>query len=214
MDFATSILPGWHTTIFPPYFVAGAVFSGFGMVLTAAHHRAVASMNLQRYITLDHLDRMAKIMLLTGSLVAFSYVTEWFTAWYGSNPDERFAFVNRATGPYAWAFWTMVACNVVVPQLLWLRRVRASPAGLLAIAILINVGMWFERFVIIVTSLHRSYLPSSWVMYTPDGHRGRHAGGKLRAVLFLFSPLHPAASHDRHVGGQGPGRRAAVRGRE
>ena len=213
MDFATSILPGWHTTIFPPYFVAGAVFSGFGMVmLLLIIARSV--MNLQRYITLDHLDRMAKITLLTGSLVAFSYATEWFTAWYSSNPDERFAFVNRATGPYAWAFWTMVACNVVVPQLLWLRRLRASPAGLLAIAVLINVGMWLERFVIIVTSLHRSHLPSSWVMYTPDRHRGRHAGGKLRAVLFLFSPLHPAASHDRHVGDQGPGRHAAVRGRE
>ena len=166
MDFATSILPGWHTTIFPPYFVAGAVFSGFGMVLLLliiARH----VMNLQRYITLDHLDRMAKITLFTGSIVAFSYATEWFTAWYSTNPDERFVFVNRATGPYAWAFWTMVTCNVIVPQLLWLRRVRVSPARLLAISVLINVGMWFERFVIIVTSLHRSYLPSSWVMYTP-----------------------------------------------
>ena len=155
MDFATSILPGWHATIFPPYFVAGAVFSGFGMVmLLLIITRRV--MNLQRYITLHHLDRMAKITLFTGSLVAFSYASEWFTAWYGGNPDERFVFVNRATGPYAWAFWTMVVCNVVVPQLLWLRRVRMSPAALLPISILINVGMWFERFVIIVTSLHRS----------------------------------------------------------
>jgi molybdopterin-containing oxidoreductase family membrane subunit len=110
---------------------------------------------------------MAKITLLTGSLVAFSYASEWFTAWYGGNPDEMFVFVNRATGPYAWAFWTMFACNVMVPQLLWLPRVRVSPAALLPISILINVGMWFERFVIIVTSLHRSYLPSSWVMYYP-----------------------------------------------
>src|SRR5262245_20300279 len=166
MDFATSILPGWHTTIFPPYFVAGAVYSGFGMVLLLLIvTRRV--MNLQRYITLEHLDRMAKITLLTGSLVAFSYASEWFTAWYGGNPDERFVFINRATGPYAWAFWTMVACNVALPQLLWLRRVRTSPGALLPIAILINVGMWFERFVIIVTSLHRSYLPSSWVMYYP-----------------------------------------------
>ena len=166
MDFATSILPGWHTTIFPPYFVAGAVFSGFGMVLLLLII-ARRVMNLQRYITLDHLDRMAKITLFTGSIVAFSYATEWFTAWYSTNPDERFVFVNRATGPYAWAFWTMVVCNVVVPQFLWFRRVRVSPALLLVISILINVGMWFERFVIIVTSLHRSYLPSSWVMYTP-----------------------------------------------
>jgi molybdopterin-containing oxidoreductase family membrane subunit len=166
MDFATSILPGWHATIFPPYFVAGAVYSGFGMVLLLliiTRH----VMNLQRYITLHHLDRMAKIALFTGSLVAFSYASEWFTAWYGGNPDERFVLMNRATGPYAWAFWTMVACNVAVPQLLWLDRVRRSPAALLPISILINVGMWFERFVIIVTSLHRSYLPSSWVMYYP-----------------------------------------------
>jgi molybdopterin-containing oxidoreductase family membrane subunit len=166
MDFATSIVPGWHATIFPPYFVAGAVYSGFGMVmLLLIITRRV--MNLRRYITLHHLDRMAKITLLTGSLVAFSYASEWFTAWYSGNPDERFVFVNRATGPYAWAFWTMVVCNVVVPQFLWRRRVRMSPAALLPISILINVGMWFERFVIIVTSLHRSYLPSSWMMYYP-----------------------------------------------
>jgi molybdopterin-containing oxidoreductase family membrane subunit len=166
MDFATSILPGWHATIFPPYFVAGAVYSGFGMVmLLLIITRRV--MNLQRYITLDHLDRMAKITLLTGSLVAFSYASEWFTAWYGGNAAEQFVFVNRAIGPYAPAFWTMVVCNAVVPQLLWLRRVRASTAALLTVSVLINIGMWCERFVIIVTSLHRSYLPSSWVMYYP-----------------------------------------------
>jgi Ni/Fe-hydrogenase subunit HybB-like protein len=166
MDFATSIVPGWHATIFPPYFVAGAVFSGFGMVLTLLIiTRRV--MNLERYITLEHLDRMAKITLLTGSLVALAYATEWFHAWYGGNPDELFALTNRATGPYAWAFWTMVTCNVAVPQLLWWRRVRTSPAALFTISILINVGMWFERFVIIVTSLHRTHLPSSWVMYQP-----------------------------------------------
>jgi len=110
---------------------------------------------------------MAKITLLTGSIVAFSYASEWMSAWYGGHAEERFTFVNRATGPYAWAFWTIVVCNMAVPQLLWLRRVRTSPAALLPISILINIGMWFERFVIIVTSLHRSYLPSSWVMYTP-----------------------------------------------
>jgi len=166
MDFATSILPGWHATIFPPYFVAGAVYSGFGMVLLLliiTRH----VMALQQYITLHHLDRMAKVTLLTGSLVAFSYGCEWFTAWFSGNPHERFVFVNRATGPYAWAFWTMVVCNVVVAQFLWLRRIRMSPAALLPLSVLINVGMWFERFVIIVTSLHRSYLPSSWIMYRP-----------------------------------------------
>jgi molybdopterin-containing oxidoreductase family membrane subunit len=166
MDFATSVLPGWHATLFPPYFVAGAVYSGFGMVITLLILTR-GLMHLERYITLDHLDRMAKIMLLTGSLVAFSYLTELFTAWYGENPDERFAFVNRATGPYAWAFWTMVFCNVVVPQLLWLRRVRLHIPLLFVLSILVNVGMWFERFVIIVTSLHRTFLPSSWVMYKP-----------------------------------------------
>ena len=166
MDFATSILPGWHATIFPPYFVAGAVFSGFGMVLLLLIiTRSV--MHLERYITLHHLDRMARITLLTGSLVALSYGTEWFIAFYGDNPNERFVLINRATGPYWWAFWTMVICNGVVPQVLWFKRVRMSPALLLPISILVNIGMWFERFVIIVTSLHRSYLPSSWVMYQP-----------------------------------------------
>jgi molybdopterin-containing oxidoreductase family membrane subunit len=166
MDFATSVMPGWHTTLFPPYFVAGAVFSGFGMVMTLLIITRKV-MNLGRYITMHHLDRMAKIMLFTGSIVAFSYATEAATAWYSDNRYERFTFVNRALGPYAWAFWTMVLCNVAVPQLLWLRRVRGSVPVLFAISILVNVGMWFERFVIIVTSLHRSYLPSSWVMYTP-----------------------------------------------
>jgi molybdopterin-containing oxidoreductase family membrane subunit len=166
MDFATSILPGWHATIFPPYFVAGAVYSGFGMVMMLlVVTRRVR--HLEHYITLDHLDRMAKITLLTGSLVAFSYATEWFTAWYGGNPDEQFVFLNRAFGPYAWAFWTMVACNVALPQVLWSRRVRRRPAALFVVSIFVNVGMWFERFVIIVTSLHRGYLPSSWTMYTP-----------------------------------------------
>ncbi len=194
MDFATSILPGWHTTIFPPYFVAGAVYSGFGMVmLLLIVTRRV--MNLQRYITLQHLDRMAKITLLTGSLVAFSYASEWFTAWYGGNPDERFVFVNRATGPYAWAFWTDGRVQRGGPAApVAAARARAAPAALLPISILINVGMWFERFVIIVTSLHRSYLPSSWVMYLPDGDRDRHAHRQLRPVLHLLSPVHPAAA--------------------
>jgi Ni/Fe-hydrogenase subunit HybB-like protein len=166
MDFATSVLPGWHTTLFPPYFVAGAVFSGFAMVITLLVI-ARAVMHLEHYITLCHLDAMAKIMLLTGSIVAFSYATEFFNAWYGRNAYERYAFLNRATGPYAWCFWLMVACNVCLPQLLWIRGVRRNVAALFALSICANVGMWFERFVIIVTSLHRSYLPSSWTMYRP-----------------------------------------------
>jgi Ni/Fe-hydrogenase subunit HybB-like protein len=166
MDFAASVLPGWHTTLFPPYFVAGAIYSGFGMVMTLLIiTRRV--MGLEMYITMRHLDAMAKILLLTGSLVGFSYLTELFTAWYSGNPYERFVFSNRAFGPYAWAFWTMFVCNAVVPQLLWLPRVRGNARALFAISILVNVGMWFERFVIIVTSLHRGFLPSSWVMYRP-----------------------------------------------
>jgi molybdopterin-containing oxidoreductase family membrane subunit len=166
MDFATSVIPGWHTTIFPPYFVAGAVFSGFGMVMTLLiiTRRVMA---LERYITVRHLEAMAKIMLLTGSLVGFCYLTELFLAWYGGNPYERAAFLNRATGHYAWAYWTMMTCNLFVPQLLWRRRLRTSIPVLFVISLLVNVGMWFERFVIIVTSLHQDFLPSSWTLYRP-----------------------------------------------
>ena len=166
MDFATSILPGWHTTLFPPYFVAGAVYSGFGMVMTLLILTR-RLMRLEAYITRRHLDAMAKVMLLTGSIVALSYATEFFSAWYGGNLYEQAAIFGRAIGPYGWAFWTMVACNVLVPQMLWSRRVRRSVSTLFVISILVNIGMWFERFVIIVTSLHQSYLPSSWIMYRP-----------------------------------------------
>jgi Ni/Fe-hydrogenase subunit HybB-like protein len=166
MDFATSVVPGWHATLFPPYFVAGAVFSGFGMVLTLLIVTR-ATMRLERYITVEHFDAMAKILLLTGSIVGFSYATEFFSAWYGGNVYERYTFVNRMTGPYAWCFWTMVGCNVIAPQTLWARRIRRSVPALLVLSVLVNVGMWFERFVIIVTSLHRGYLPSTWTMYTP-----------------------------------------------
>ncbi|HEV2855709.1 MAG TPA: NrfD/PsrC family molybdoenzyme membrane anchor subunit [Thermoanaerobaculia bacterium] len=166
MDFATSVIPGWHTTLFPPYFVAGAIFSGFGMVTTLLILTRKV-MALERYITLRHLEAMAKILLLTGSMVGFSYLTEIFVAWYGGNPYERAAFWNRATGPYAWAFWTMMTCNLIVPQFLWSRRLRTSVPVLFVLSLLVNVGMWFERFVIIVTSLHRDFLPSSWTMYKP-----------------------------------------------
>jgi Ni/Fe-hydrogenase subunit HybB-like protein len=166
MDFATSVLPGWHTTLFPPYFVAGAVFSGFGMVMMLLII-VRASMHLERYITPAHLEAMAKIMLLTGSIVGFSYATELFNAWYSHNVYERYAFLNRLAGPYAWCFWIMVGCNAIAPQVLWLRRARRSVPLLFVLSILVNVGMWFERFVIIVTSLHRSFLPSSWTMYRP-----------------------------------------------
>jgi molybdopterin-containing oxidoreductase family membrane subunit len=166
MDFATSVIPGWHTTIFPPYFVAGAVFSGFAMVLTLLVV-ARSSMGLSHLITMRHLENMAKIIIVTGSIVGLAYGTEFFIAWFSGNPYERFAFINRATGPFAWAYWIMVSCNVISPQLLWFKRLRTSVPVLFTLSLVINVGMWFERFVIIVTSLHRDFLPSSWASYAP-----------------------------------------------
>ena len=166
MDFATSLIPGWHTTIFPPYFVAGAIYSGFGMVLMLLVITR-QTMTLQRYITIRHLDSMAKVLLLTGSIVGYAYATEFFSAWYSGNVYERFHFINRATGPYAWCFYLMVVCNVLTPQLFWFRRARQSVAILFVASILVNIGMWFERFVIIVVSLHRAFLPSGWGMFYP-----------------------------------------------
>ncbi|MCG8557494.1 MAG: polysulfide reductase NrfD [Proteobacteria bacterium] len=165
-DFATSVIPGWHTTIFPPYFVAGAVFSGFAMVMTLAIIARTAY-GLQDIITMKHLELMNKIMLVTGSLVGYAYSMEFFIAWYSGNEYELYAFLNRATGPYWWAYWCMVSCNVISPQLFWFRRVRTSIPWMFAISFIINIGMWFERFVIIVTSLHRDYLPSSWGYFSP-----------------------------------------------
>jgi molybdopterin-containing oxidoreductase family membrane subunit len=165
-DFATAMLPGWHATIFPPYFVAGAIFSGMSMVLTLMIvARKVA--HLEDYITPLHLDAMGKIVLATSCLVGLAYVTEFFTALYSSNEYEQFAFLNRALGPFAWGYWLMVGCNVVVPQLLWFRAVRGRVPLLFVLTILVNIGMWFERFIIIVTSLHRDFLPSSWADYSP-----------------------------------------------
>jgi molybdopterin-containing oxidoreductase family membrane subunit len=166
MDFATSVIPGWHTTIFPPYFVAGAVFSGFAMVLTLMIITRVV-LGYEHLITIRHLENMTKVIIVTGGLVSLAYGTEVFIAWYSGNPYERFAFLNRAFGPYAWAYWTMVTCNVVSPHLFWFKKIRTSPMAIFALSLVINVGMWFERFVIIVTSLHRDFLPSSWSMYTP-----------------------------------------------
>jgi len=165
-DFATSVVPGWHTTILPPYFVAGAIFSGMSMVLTLMII-ARRVMRFEEYITLRHIDAMGKLVLATGSMVAFAYGTEFFIAWYSGNEYEQFAFLNRAAGPMGWAYWIMVACNVVVPQVLWFPRVRRCVPAVFAISIAVNIGMWFERFVIIVTSLHRDFLPSSWASYAP-----------------------------------------------
>jgi molybdopterin-containing oxidoreductase family membrane subunit len=165
-DFATSVVPGWHTTIFPPYFVAGAIFSGFAMVLTLMIVTRKV-LGLEDYITLDHIESMNKIIVLTGSIVGCAYLTELFTAWYSQNPYEQYAFANRALGPYYWAYWSMMTCNVVSPQLFWIRKLRRSVWFTFFMSIVINCGMWFERFVIIVTSIHRDYIPSSWAMYSP-----------------------------------------------
>ncbi|MBI2815791.1 MAG: polysulfide reductase NrfD [Acidobacteria bacterium] len=165
-DFATGVIPGWHATIFPPYFVAGAIFSGVAMVLTLLLV-ARKTMRLEEYITIRHIDVMCKLLLLTSGIVAIAYVTEFFTALYSTNPYEEFAFLNRAFGPMGWTYGIMVSCNVLIPQLLWFKRVRQSPWIIFPITLLVNVGMWFERFVIIVTSLHRDFLPSSWSSYYP-----------------------------------------------
>jgi molybdopterin-containing oxidoreductase family membrane subunit len=165
-DFATSLIPGWHSTIFPPYFVAGAVFSGFAMVMTLMI-LVRKLMRLESYITQQHLDNMCKVTLLTGSIVGLAYLTELFIGLYSGNPNEIFVIINRTLGPYAWAYWIMFSCNALIPQLFWCKRVRGSVPVIFVLSIFINVGMWFERFVIIVTSLHRDFVPSSWAMYTP-----------------------------------------------
>lgn len=165
-DFATSLIPGWHATIFPPYFVAGAIFSGMSMVLTLMII-ARKTMGLEDYITPDHIDKMCKLTLTVSLMVGLAYLTELFTAFYSANQYEQFAFTNRMLGPFGWAFFIMATCNIGVTQLLWFRGVRSRMGAVLAISLLANVGMWFERFVIIVTSLHRDFLPSSWVSYAP-----------------------------------------------
>ncbi len=165
-DFAVANLPGWHTTIFPPYFVAGAIFSGFGMVLTLM--LPLRSLyKLHDLITQYHIDCMCKITLATGSMVGYAYAMEFFIAWYGANPYEQFAFINRAFGPYAWAYWIMISCNVISPQLFWFKKIRENTALVWVISIFVNVGMWFERFVITVTSLANDFLTSSWDYYSP-----------------------------------------------
>lgn len=165
-DFATAVLPGWHATIFPPYFVAGAVFSGFGLVMTLMV-LAREVYGLKDLVTMRVLENMNKIMLVTGTMVGYAYSMEFFIAWYGGNPYERFTFINRAMGPYAWAYWTMVSCNVISPQLFWFRAIRRSVPAMFVISIFVNIGMWFERFVIISTSLHRDFTPAAWGYFRP-----------------------------------------------
>jgi Ni/Fe-hydrogenase subunit HybB-like protein len=195
-DFAIAIVPGWHTTIFPPYFVAGAIYSGFAMVLTLAIPiRAVYG--LEDFITLRHLQNMAKVMLVTGLIVAYGYLTEMFIAWYSADKYEVFVPWNRMTGPYGILYWSLILCNVVLPQALWFRRMRSNVVALFIIAIIVNIGMWLERFVIVVTSLHRDFLPSSWGMYSPtiwDWSTFIGTMGLFLTLLFLFLRFLPMIS--------------------
>jgi molybdopterin-containing oxidoreductase family membrane subunit len=195
-DFAIGILPGWHTTIFPPYFVAGAIYSGFAMVLTLAIPiRAVYG--LEDFITMRHLQNMAKVMLVTGLIVAYGYATEAFISWYSGDPYEQFVPMNRMFGPYAVYYWALILCNVVIPQALWFKRVRTNVPLLFVIALIVNTGMWLERFVIVVISLHRDFLPSSWGNYAPtfwDWSTFLGTLGLFVALLFLFLRFLPMIS--------------------
>ena len=206
-DFATSVIPGWHTTIFPPYFVAGAIFSGFAMVQTLLLvTRKVLS--LEEYITIEHIEVMNKVIVLTGSIVGIAYLTELFVAWYGQNPFEMWAFMeNRANpfSPYGWSYWLMMSCNVLSPQIFWFRKMRRNITVTFFMSVIVNIGMWFERFVIIVTSLYRDYLPSSWATYyTPTiWEIGFYLGtfGLFFTCYFLFSKFFPviAIAEIKHI---------------
>jgi Ni/Fe-hydrogenase subunit HybB-like protein len=195
-DFAASIVPGWHTPIFPPYFVAGAIYSGFAMVLTLAIPiRAIYG--LEDFITLRHLQNMAKVMLVTGLIVAYGYLTEMFIAWYSADKFEMFVPWNRIAGPYGAAYWALILCNVIIPQALWFKSVRANVYALFILAIIVNVGMWLERFIIVVTSLHRDFLPSSWGNYSPtiwDWSTFLGTIGLFLTLLFLFVRFLPMIS--------------------
>ena len=195
-DFAYAIVPGWHATIFPPYFVAGAIYAGFAMVLTLSIPvRKI--FGLQDFITMRHLDNMGKVLLSTGLIVGYGYMMEAFTAYYSGNQYERFMILNRMGGPYATIYWCLVACNIVTPQFLWSRKVRSKVGALFAIAMVVNVGMWLERFIIVVTSLHRDFMPSSWGMYYPtrwDIMTFVGTIGLFVALLFLFIRFLPLIS--------------------
>jgi molybdopterin-containing oxidoreductase family membrane subunit len=201
------VVPGWHTTIFPPYFVAGAIFSGFAMVQTLlVVTRKV--LGLEEYITIEHIDVMNKIIILTGSIVGIAYLTELFIAWYGANKYEWFAFSqNRVnlSSPLGWSYWIMMGCNVLSPQIFWIKKMRRNLLVTFFMSILVNVGMWFERFVIIVTSVYRDYLPSSWsTYYRPTVWEvGFYLGtfGLFFTCYFLFSKFFPviALAEIKHI---------------
>ncbi|MEJ2506549.1 MAG: polysulfide reductase NrfD [Ignavibacteriaceae bacterium] len=217
-DFAVAVLPGWHSTIFPPYFVAGAIFSGFAMVVTAlVFMRKV--LGLENVITIDHLDRMNKIILLTGSMVGYAYLMEFFISLYSGVPTEQYVAINRAFGEYAWGYWIMVTCNSLFPQLFWFRKFRRSIPAMFIVVVLVNVGMWFERFIIIASSLHRDFLPSSWGYFTPtwvDFSILLGSFGLFFTLVLLFSRTLPVVTmseikgvvegaHPTHHGGDHDG---------
>jgi Ni/Fe-hydrogenase subunit HybB-like protein len=195
-DFAVGNLPGWHATIFPPYFVAGAIYAGFAMVLTLAIPLRKAY-GLEDFITLKHLENMGKVLLATGLIVVYGYAMEAFMAWYSGTTYERFMIWNRMFGPYGWTYWVLLFCNLATPQLMWFKRFRTSVGWLFAVAMVVNVGMWLERFVIVVTSLHRDFLPSSWGMYAPtfwDWATFVGTLGLFLTLFFLFIRFLPAIS--------------------
>lgn len=185
-DFAVASLPGWHTTIFPPYFVAGAIFSGFAMVVTLMSIIRELVPVFKDYITLDHMENMNKIIMSTGLMVGYAYGSEFFIAWYSGVEYEQFIFLNRAFGPYGWSYWIMVTCNVIIPQLFWFKYFRRSIPWMFVISIFVNIGMWFERFVITITSLHRDFLPSSWGMWIPTAYDFGALFGSFGLFFTLF----------------------------
>jgi len=195
-DFAYGIVPGWHSTIFPPYFVAGAIYAGFAMVLTLSIP-VRKLFHLEDFITMRHLDNMGKVMLATGLIVGYGYMMEAFMGYYSASQFEKYVTLNRMTGPYAAVYWSLIACNIVTPQFLWFRKVRSNVAALFAIAMVVNVGMWLERFVIVVTSLHRDFMPSAWGMYYPtrwDWATLFGSIGLFLALIFLFIRFLPLIS--------------------
>ncbi|HKI82901.1 MAG TPA: NrfD/PsrC family molybdoenzyme membrane anchor subunit, partial [Candidatus Krumholzibacteria bacterium] len=195
-DFAVGIVPGWHSTIFPPYFVAGAIYSGFAMVITLAVPLRWA-FSLQDFITMRHLQNMGKVMLATGLIVAYGYLFEPFISWYSGDRFEWFMTVNRAIGPYAFQFWVLISCNIILPQSLWFKKVRDTPVLLWIVSIIVNIGMWLERYVIVVVSLHRDFLPSSWGMYSGtfwDWATLIGSMGMFLMLMFIFMRILPAIS--------------------
>jgi Ni/Fe-hydrogenase subunit HybB-like protein len=195
-DFAIAIVPGWHTTIFPPYFVAGAIYSGFAMVLTIAIPLR-QFYGLKDFVTMRHLENMAKIMLATGLIVAYGYMVEGFMSYYSADTFERYMSLNRMFGPYHIPYWALITCNIIIPQSLWFRRVRTSVPLLFLVALVVNVGMWLERFIIVVTSLHRDFLPSAWGMYYPtiwDWATLLGTLGLFSMLIFLFIRVLPMIS--------------------